>query len=147
MENQNYMFINDEDIKMGKEYLLKLKCAMLNLATLHWNVTGDNWFEVHENLGDFYEELFKKIDQMVEALLGLGFSDMAVNNTTFIIEAKTYGTKEALSVAQGIIKGVLSDTQFLREQIKFPNSVNTVFDDLENWCHTVANYKIEAYLK
>ncbi|TVR77193.1 MAG: DNA starvation/stationary phase protection protein [Chitinophagaceae bacterium] len=44
-----------------------------NLRNFHWNITGENFFELHEKFEDYYTETLTHIDEIAERILTLGF--------------------------------------------------------------------------
>jgi starvation-inducible DNA-binding protein len=58
-----------------------------NVRGYHWNVTGNNFFELHLKFEELYNDLFLKIDEVAERILTLGsrplhrFSDYAQNSS------------------------------------------------------------------
>lgn len=45
-----------------------------NMRAYHWNVKGDNFFELHEKFEELYNDLFAKIDDIAERILTLGYT-------------------------------------------------------------------------
>ncbi|MEL6656100.1 MAG: DNA starvation/stationary phase protection protein [Bacteroidota bacterium] len=45
-----------------------------NTRGYHWNIRGNNFFELHEKFEQLYNELFEKIDEVAERILTLGYS-------------------------------------------------------------------------
>ncbi|MCH8554486.1 MAG: DNA starvation/stationary phase protection protein [Schleiferiaceae bacterium] len=43
-----------------------------NLRALHWNIKGDNFFELHAKFEEFYNDSQLKIDEIAERILTLG---------------------------------------------------------------------------
>jgi starvation-inducible DNA-binding protein len=46
---------------------------MLKTQNYHWNITGKEFFSLHNALGGFYEELFQAIDHIAERIRTLGY--------------------------------------------------------------------------
>ena len=44
-----------------------------NLRSLHWNIKGNAFFELHLKFEELYNDLFIKIDEVAERSLTLGF--------------------------------------------------------------------------
>lgn len=42
-----------------------------NLRGLHWNITGKEFFELHEKFEELYKDAFEKIDEIAERVLTL----------------------------------------------------------------------------
>ena len=43
-----------------------------NVRGYHWNIQGDNFFELHAKFEELYNDLFMKIDEVAERILTLG---------------------------------------------------------------------------
>ena len=44
-----------------------------NLRSLHWNIKGENFFELHVKYEEWYTRVIQIIDELAERLLTLGF--------------------------------------------------------------------------
>ncbi len=47
-----------------------------NTRGYHWNISGDNFFELHVKFEELYNDLFLKIDEVAERILTLGHTPM-----------------------------------------------------------------------
>ena len=45
-----------------------------NTRGYHWNIKGDNFFELHEKFEELYNDLIVKIDEVAERILTLGYT-------------------------------------------------------------------------
>ena len=45
-----------------------------NVRGFHWNVKGENIFELHIKFEELYNDLFMKIDEVAERILTLGYA-------------------------------------------------------------------------
>jgi len=54
-----------------QETLYELIALNHQVQQAHWNVTGDNFYALHELYGHFYDALNKKIDEVAERKLAL----------------------------------------------------------------------------
>jgi len=59
--------INEMKILLANTFALYLKSH-----NYHWNVTGPNFAQYHDFLGDFYEEVFGSVDTTAEEIRKLG---------------------------------------------------------------------------
>lgn len=46
----------------------------MNVRGYHWNIKGDNFFELHVKFEELYDDLLLKIDEIAERVLTLGHS-------------------------------------------------------------------------
>lgn len=67
------------DNKKAKELSEKLNILLSdyqifyqNLRSYHWNIKGENFFELHEKFEQFYNDAQEKIDEIAERILTLG---------------------------------------------------------------------------
>ena len=74
----------------------------MNSRGLHWNIKGENFFELHLKFEEIYNDLLLKVDEIAERILTLGgeplhgFSDYLANSK--ITEAKNISAgREAIS--------------------------------------------------
>lgn len=54
------------------ELLANYEVYYQNLRNFHWNVTGPNFFELHNKFEELYNEAFEGIDEVAERILTLG---------------------------------------------------------------------------
>lgn len=52
--------------------LSNLQVLYINTRGFHWNIKGDNFFELHLKFEEFYTDLQQKIDEVAERILTLG---------------------------------------------------------------------------
>lgn len=67
------------DSKKAKELVDKLNILLSdyqifyqNLRSYHWNIKGENFFELHAKFEQFYNDAQQKIDEIAERVLTLG---------------------------------------------------------------------------
>ena len=48
-----------------------------NLRNFHWNILGDNFFELHEKFEELYTDARVKIDEIAERILTLRYHPMS----------------------------------------------------------------------
>src|SRR5690554_2820375 len=44
----------------------------MNVRGYHWNIKGDNFFELHAKFEELYDDLLLKVDEIAERVLTLG---------------------------------------------------------------------------
>ncbi len=47
-----------------------------NVRGFHWNVKGDNFFELHEKFEELYTKLYQNIDELAERIVTIGFKPL-----------------------------------------------------------------------
>lgn len=85
----------------------------MNVRGFHWNIKGDNFFELHAKFEELYDDLLIKIDEIAERVLTLGGEP--VHTYSDYLETSTI--KEAKSVSEGkkAVKLLLDSFQTLLE--------------------------------
>ena len=54
------------------ELLSNYQIFYMNVRGYHWNIKGDNFFELHAKFEELYDDLLLKIDEIAERVLTLG---------------------------------------------------------------------------
>lgn len=71
----NYLGLKDEKVTKTVNQLNRLlsnyHVYYQNLRNFHWNVGGENFFELHEKFEDLYNDARLKIDEIAERILTL----------------------------------------------------------------------------
>ncbi|MCA0132771.1 Dps family protein [Winogradskyella alexanderae] len=77
----NYLNINDEKLLPTvvelNTLLADYHIYYQNLRNFHWNILGENFFELHEKFEDMYTDARKKIDEIAERILTLRYHPMS----------------------------------------------------------------------
>ena len=63
----------EKTAKMLNDLLCDLNVLFRKLQNYHWNITGIEFFEIHEKLENYYDCVAKEIDEVAEQILTLGF--------------------------------------------------------------------------
>ena len=102
----NYLGLKKEEVantaKALNLLLANYQLYYQNLRNFHWNITGDNFFDLHEKFEELYEDARLKIDEIAERLLTLRLRPMSTMSAYLeaaeIEEAgKILGAKEMVS--------------------------------------------------
>lgn len=86
----------------------------MNVRGYHWNVTGEQFFQLHMKFEELYTELFEQIDEIAERILTLGVTPMHTFD-----DYQEYSTiDQAKNVTDGkaCVQGVLEGFASLLEQ-------------------------------
>lgn len=54
------------------EFLADLNVFFRKLQNYHWNIEGKQFFVLHEKLEEYYDKIYKQIDEIAEHMLILG---------------------------------------------------------------------------
>ena len=108
----------EEIIKNMNVFLSDLAIFYRKLQNYHWNITGENFFEIHVKLEEYYDEINDQIDEIAEHILTLGATPLGtmedyIANTT-IAEAKNEKVKSDV-----VFENLIEDyTILLQEAMK-----------------------------
>lgn len=87
----NYLGIDKyQSAKTVKELNQLLACYQVyyqNLRNFHWNVEGDNFFDLHAKFEELYSDARLKIDEIAERILTLRHRPMS-NMSNYLQESK-----------------------------------------------------------
>ncbi|MBO3116941.1 DNA starvation/stationary phase protection protein [Winogradskyella sp. DF17] len=86
-----------------------------NLRNFHWNILGENFFELHEKFEELYTEAREKIDEIAERILTLRYHPIS-NLRDFL---KVSSIEEVSSERTDIemVKDILGNHNILLEQM------------------------------
>ncbi len=87
-----------------------------NLRGFHWNVTGFNFFGLHEKFEELYLESAENVDEIAERILAIGGKPLH----TFEDYLETASIKSAKNITDGkdTVAYVLENSQILLRQLK-----------------------------
>lgn len=111
MRTQNRIGLDTEASQIIAEKLNELlanyQVFYMNSRGFHWNIKGEDFFELHLKFEELYNDSLVKIDEIAERVLTLGFVPLHTysdySNVSKIVEAKNVtGGKEAITE---ILKG------------------------------------------
>ena len=57
--------------------LSNLNVFYRKLQNYHWNVTGEDFFTVHEKLEEYYNDINEQIDELAEHIISKGYKVFA----------------------------------------------------------------------
>jgi starvation-inducible DNA-binding protein len=66
----------EKTAKALNELLCDLNVFFRKLQNYHWNITGKEFFQLHEKLEEYYESIAKEIDEIAEQILILGYQPL-----------------------------------------------------------------------
>ncbi len=73
----------------------------MNVRAFHWNIKGDNFFDLHERFEILYTDLLMKIDEIGERILAFG--EVPMHRYSDYIAASNIAEKDYIS--DGIVMG------------------------------------------
>ena len=66
----------EKTAKALNELLCDLNVLFTKLQNYHWNITGKDFFVIHEKLEEYYECIAKEIDEVAEMIATLGYQPL-----------------------------------------------------------------------
>jgi starvation-inducible DNA-binding protein len=119
----------EQQIKLMNKYVANLAVLNVKLHNLHWNVTGENFEQVHVFLERLYDDLFIKFDEAAERIKMVRHFPLAslkeYLNTSDVeeLESKFYNVKESLSIAYNEYENLIA----LAKQVRVEADSNDDF--------------------
>ncbi len=121
------------DAKKAKELSVQLNELLAsyqifyqNVRGFHWNIKGDNFFELHLKFEELYTDALLKVDEIAERVLTLGHTPKHTF-TDYIKSSKIEAYKDVSDGKDAITKILVSLQVLLekeREILKFSSSAN-----------------------
>ena len=121
------------DRKHAKELAKKLNILLANYSVFyqnvrgyHWNLKGENFFELHVKFEELYTHLYKKIDAIAERITTLGF---IANHSFSIYHIESKIVEQAhvegdLSAVEDIVASLQKIISIEREINSFASEMN-----------------------
>lgn len=85
-----------------------------NLRSLHWNIKGENFFELHVKYEEWYTRALVIIDEIAERLLTLGFQP--ISTFSGYLAASEIKENEIISNGKDGVQYILDAQQILLKQ-------------------------------
>ncbi len=98
------------------------------LRSNHWNILGQNFFDLHNKFEEMYNDAKIKIDEIAERILTLRFHPMSTFKDYFKVSAIT--EKDDLNTDVEMVKETLNDHKILLKQMnKVIEKAETISDE------------------
>lgn len=102
--NENY---TKEMRKKLNAYLSSVQITYMNVRGYHWNITGKQFFALHEKFEEIYNSLNEMADEIAERILMLGGEPL--HSFSEYIKISTVNEKLNISTADETVRELLSD--------------------------------------
>ncbi len=102
-----------------------------NTKGYHWNIKGENFFELHVKFEELYNNLFLKIDEIAERILTLG-SSPDHRYSTYIASSEIKESSEVSNGKKGIAEVVEALQILLIKQRRILNLAADIEDEGTN---------------
>lgn len=100
----------------------------MNVRGYHWNIKGDNFFELHAKFEELYDDLLLKIDEVAERILTLGHRP-AHAYSTYIERSEVEERKDVSDGKTAVGHIVESFAKLIRKQRDILNSAGEADDE------------------
>lgn len=102
----------EKTAKLLNELLCDFNVLFRKLQNYHWNITGKEFFTIHEKTEEYYECMAEQIDEVAEQILTLGFEPLGTLkdylDNTQISEASNIKVK-----IENIVPVIIKDFEIL----------------------------------
>lgn len=121
----NYLNLNEDKLSNVvielNQLLADYHLYYQNLRNFHWNIMGENFFDLHNKFEEFYTDARGKIDEMAERILTLRYHPMS-NYSDYLKQSNIKENDTMLSDNE-MVSEILSNHAILIRQMN--NVLNT----------------------
>ena len=125
-----------------------LKVIYENIWMIHHNLVGENWFGSHELFGDFYDEIQKMADDVIEIGIALGNVEPdikeAVEQYPVIPSGSIIDNETAFKFCYNFFEDLIKEFESTKDIV--PGDVYSKFEEYIYWLRLTAEYKIKHRL-
>ncbi|GAB4164272.1 MAG: Dps family protein [Winogradskyella sp.] len=115
----NYLNMNDEKLLPTvvelNTLLADYHIYYQNLRNFHWNILGDNFFELHKKFEELYTDARLKIDEIAERILTLRYHPMS--NLKDYLKASSIEEVSSKKTDKEMVKTILENHSILLKQM------------------------------
>ena len=120
-----------------------------DILTLHWNVYGDNFYSIHQELNEICYSLSYNIDTIAEMAIRdcnitPNFSNY-MNASSLTDTSVNYTCEYVATKVQTILKNLISAIDLV--YCNFSPEIHSVLDSMVNTYKTIVDYRLKQYLK
>lgn len=116
--SKNYIGLDKEQTKelsvKLNDLLANYQIFYMNVRGFHWNIKGDNFFELHQKFEEMYDDLLLKIDEVAERILTLEHAPLH----SYSVYIKQSEIKEVQDLSDGkeAVKHILDSFAIILEK-------------------------------
>lgn len=138
-----------KNIQLLKTLEATLILMQLKVKNFHWNLKGEDFFEIHEQLDKFYDDVVEQMDALAEKIVML--DDVAIGNFKEALDLSLIKEFESAKVNEKLVfNQIVSDLKtilaFLETNAaEWSILVQPLIDELIIFAHTWA-WKFKASL-
>ena len=131
-------------VKKLNVFLSDLNVFFRKLQNYHWYIEGKDFFILHAKLQEYYEDIFKQIDEVAEHILIIGYEPLATMKdyleNTGLIEAENKKVK-----CEEVFSVLVNDFEYL---LKSAKEIRKIAEEKEfSGTSTFMDNMIEDYSK
>ena len=133
-------------------FLANTYTLYLKTQNYHWNVTGPEFYTLHQVFEGHYEDLAEAVDEIAERIRQIGHfapaSFKEFSNLATLKEAD--GVPSAKEMAKELLADHMAIAKFARDNFSIPEDINDqgtmdLLDDRIDW-HEKTAWMLKAYL-
>ncbi|GAA3907331.1 Dps family protein [Halomonas cibimaris] len=101
------------------ELLANYQIFYMNVRGYHWNVKGQDFFQLHEKFEEFYDDLLTKVDEVAERILTLGYTPVHAYSDYVKLSriSEDKNVSDGAACVQGVVKGFQTIIELQREML------------------------------
>lgn len=120
MKTLSYIHLDEQKMEKVVEELQVLlanyQVHYTNIRGLHWNITGHQFFRLHEKFEELYNDAAEKVDDIAERILQL--SGIPKNSFADYFKISTIEDISSISCSESAVKIILDNISTLIEKEK-----------------------------
>ncbi|WP_017429573.1 Dps family protein [Vreelandella jeotgali] len=102
------------------QLLANYQIFYMNVRGYHWNVKGQDFFQLHPKFEEFYDDLLLKVDEVAERILTLGYTPVHAYSD-YVKLSRIHEDKDVSdgkACVEGIVRGYQTLIELQREVLK-----------------------------
>ncbi|MET6990551.1 Dps family protein [Sediminicola arcticus] len=128
----NYLNINEEKLL---PVVVELNTLLADyhmyyqkLRNFHWNILGNNFFDLHEKFEELYTDARVKVDDIAERILTLRYHPMS-NYSEYLKASAIKESMNSLTDKEMVVEILESHSLLLKQMTKVVNKADSIGDE------------------
>ena len=125
-----------------QELIKMLKVYYHNVSILHRHLAGNEWFETHKLLDNYYNQIAKDIDDVVEMGLSIEIDEPTIQQSLDSykeLELKNRTAKESMQIVKSYFNDIVAQINRIKE---LPGDVINRLQEKQLYYRIEADYKL-----
>ena len=125
-----------------QELIKMLKVYYHNVSILHRHLAGNEWIETHELLDNYYNQIAKDIDDVVEMGLSIEIDEPTIQQSLDSykeLEIKNRTAKESMQIVKSYFNDIVAQINRIKE---LPGDVINRLQEKQLYYRIEADYKL-----